>query len=98
MQNPLNHITTTIHTFQKYSRDQRRSTLFHILGWGWVLIVSIVIIRLMWQTFGSEPSWQLGWSRVLERYNPFDIVNIILMIILLLPAIGAFLAKEHFEQ
>ncbi|KKN23596.1 hypothetical protein LCGC14_0903450 [marine sediment metagenome] len=49
-------------------------------------------------TFLSAPSLWEGFSLVREQFSPFNLPNVFLTILLLLPAIGARLLGEKFQK
>jgi len=60
---------------------------------GVVLINAIAIVRL----FVAANSFWGGLGRVKAIYNPFDVINYLIELVLLSPAIGAYiwLARRH---
>ena len=49
-------------------------------------------------TLVSAPSFSQGLSLVREQFNPFNILNWALTVLLLLPAIGARLLAAKFQE
>lgn len=92
----IQQIQSKIHALMRSSRDAKIALMFHLLGWIWTLGVCGAVLRVIYTTLTSEATLYLGWKRVVERYSPFHVLNIFLIILLLVPTICAFLAREHF--
>lgn len=64
----------------------RALTIFAYAWGGLVIATNLAAIAGMLMT--ADTLWS-GWSRVADTYSPFNIVNWLLNVLLLLPAIGA---------
>ena len=48
--------------------------------------------------FIVEPTFYLGWKRMTSTLSPFNTVNWLVTVVLLLPGFGLYKASEYFEK
>ena len=57
----------------------------------WIaLAVFVNVISIIGLFLGADSFWH-GWQRVADIYSPFNVINFIMEIVLISPAIGAYL-------
>jgi hypothetical protein len=68
---------------------------FYIL---WIVVFLILVILSMIGNFMAEPTIYYGIQSALSIFNPFNIGNFIVTVVLLLPAMGAYKLEEYFRS
>lgn len=63
-------------------------TKWFAIVWG-TLAALIVVISIIGIFIGSPSLWE-GWKKLIEIYSPFNVWNIIILILLFSPAIGTY--------
>lgn len=61
----------------------------------WIgLAVLVNVISIIGLFIGADNFWH-GWQRVGDTYSPFNVINYVMEILLLSPAIGAYFWLER---
>lgn len=63
----------------------------------WVFLVLIINIIAIIGFFIEASSFWEGWQKIVDTYSPFNIINYIMELMLLSPAIGAYLWHEKLK-
>lgn len=69
-----------------------------ILGHIWMAAFALVFVVSVVGMFVTAPSLYAGWQRVATTLSPFNIVNWIATVVLLLPGIGLYMASESLAK
>lgn len=75
----------------------RLSKFFKVLATVWLWLVFLLILISVVGFFIGAPTLQEGWSQVQYTFNPFNFVNYLLILALLLPAVGFNILADKFE-
>lgn len=63
------------------------------LSWfvrGWVaIVIAVNVVAIVGLMIGAHGFWP-GWQRVADIYSPFNVINWLMEVVLLLPAVGAY--------
>ena len=63
--------------------------------WLWVTLAVLVNVVSILGLMMTADDLAQGWQRVTDIYNPFNVVNFIAEVVLISPAVGAYLWREH---
>ena len=74
------------------------SVIFKALGHIWLTLFVLSIIVSIIGMYISEPSFFLFWRRFTNTFNPFNIKNYIVMILLFFPAIGLYKLSDYLKN
>lgn len=74
------------------------SNLFRILAMIWGYFFITIIIFSIISFFLTAPSLLAGWKKVMEIFSPFNITNLIAMIIFSSPTLAFYKLHEHFDK
>ena len=74
------------------------SFIFKILGHIWVTLFALSVIVSVIGMYISEPSFSHFWRRFTDTFSPFNIINDIVIVVLILPAIGFYKLSDYFRN
>ena len=61
----------------------------------WVaLAIAVNVLAIIGFVTSSETGWQ-AWQKIIDTYSPFNVINYALELVLLSPAIGAYIWRER---
>jgi hypothetical protein len=63
--------------------------------WGWITLVLIVNLFGIVGLFMGADSTRQGLQEVAEIYSPFNVINWLLELVILSPALGAYVWRER---
>jgi hypothetical protein len=64
----------------------------------WIALFAVILALSIIGTFLSEPSFATGWRKFTERFSPYNLANLLVTMVLLMPAFALYQFSEHLES